>query len=99
MARTTDMTTGSPFKKILLFSLPIALSLMLQNLYSLGDSLIVSLSLGSDAATGVNLTGSLTFLILGCGQGLSAGFGKPSSPPFWRSEEKPSILPVKSLCV
>ena len=75
MAKTTDMTTGSPFKRILIFAIPIALGFMLQNLYSLGDSLIVSLALGNEAVTGVNLTGSLNFLIIGCGQGLSAGFG------------------------
>lgn len=75
MAKTIDMTTGSPFKRILIFALPIALGFMLQNLYSIGDSIIVSLALGTEAVTGVNLTGSLNFLILGCGQGLSAGFG------------------------
>ena len=36
MAKTTDMTMGSPFKRILIFAIPIALGFMLQNLYSLG---------------------------------------------------------------
>ena len=70
-----DMTTGSPFKKILIFSLPIAFGLMFQNLYTLGDSLIVSLSRGQNAVTGLNLTESLSFLILGFGSGIAAGFG------------------------
>lgn len=75
MKKTTDMTTGSPFKKIMLFSLPIAFGLMLQNLYTLGDTLIVSLSRGQEAVTGLNLTESLSFLILGFGSGIAAGFG------------------------
>ena len=75
MQKNVDMTTGSSFKKILLFSLPTALGLMLQNLYTLGDTLIVSLSRGKEAATGVNLTESLSFLILGFGSGIAAGFG------------------------
>lgn len=75
MQKTMDMTTGSPFKKILIFSLPIAFGLMFQNLYTLGDSLIVSLSRGQNAVTGLNLTESLSFLILGFGSGIAAGFG------------------------
>lgn len=75
MAKTVDMTKGSPFKLLAKFSLPIALGLVLQQLYSLGDAFIVSLSLGANATTGVNLTGSLSFLLQGFAIGLSAGFG------------------------
>ncbi|MBO5286318.1 MAG: polysaccharide biosynthesis C-terminal domain-containing protein [Clostridia bacterium] len=73
--KVIDMTVGSPFKNIILFAIPIALGFMLQNLYSLGDVLIVSHSLNANAATGVNLTGSITFLVLGFSAGLSSGFG------------------------
>ncbi len=75
MRKTVDMTKGSPFKLLLAFSLPIALGFVLQQLYSLGDSFIVSLSLGYNAVTGVNITGSMTFMVLGFAQGISAGFG------------------------
>ena len=75
MTKTVDMTTGSAFRKIFFFSIPIAIGYFLQQLYALGDSLIVSLSRGADATTGVNLTGTLTFLILGFAQGISVGFG------------------------
>lgn len=75
MKKVIDMTEGSPYKSIFRFTVPIVLSLILQNLYSLGDSLIVSLSRGSNAATGVNLTAALSFLVLGFGQGIAAGFG------------------------
>ena len=75
MAKVVDMTTGSAFKKIFFFSIPIAVGYFLQQLYALGDSLIVSLSRGAEATTGINLTGTLTFLILGFAQGISVGFG------------------------
>jgi Na+-driven multidrug efflux pump len=75
MKKVVDMTTGSPYRQILVFAIPLALSFMLQNLYAVGDVLIVSLSLGSVAATGVNLTASMVFLVLGFAQGVAAGFG------------------------
>ena len=75
MSKAIDMTKGSPFKSIFRFALPIGLGFALQNLYGLGDSLIVSLSRGANASTGVNLTGSITFLTLGFAQGITAGFG------------------------
>ena len=70
-----DMTVGLPFKNVLIFSIPIMLGLVLQNAYAMGDSLIVSLSRGADAATGINITGSINFMVLGFSQGISAGFG------------------------
>ncbi len=75
MAKNTDMTTGSPFKKIFFFALPLALGHLLQTLYALGDTLIVSLARGENAVTGINVTGSLIFLVNGFAQGLTAGFG------------------------
>jgi Na+-driven multidrug efflux pump len=65
MTKVTDMTTGSPFKKIFLFALPLALGHMLQTLYALGDTLIVSLSRGEFVVTGINVTSSLIFLVNG----------------------------------
>ncbi|MBR3864285.1 MAG: polysaccharide biosynthesis C-terminal domain-containing protein [Clostridia bacterium] len=75
MAKNIDMTTGSPFKKIFLFALPVAIGYVLQNFYSLGDSIIVSLARGENAVTGINITSSLIFLVNGFAQGMSAGFG------------------------
>ena len=75
MKKVIDMTVGSPFKNIFKFAIPIGLGFALQHLYTLGDALIVSLSLGSNAATGVNLTGTIVFFILGFAQGITAGFG------------------------
>ena len=75
MAKNIDMTTGSPFKKIFAFALPVAIGYILQNFYSLGDSIVVSLARGENAVTGINVTTSLIFLVNGFAQGISAGFG------------------------
>ena len=73
--KVIDMTKGSPFRIILVFAIPIALGFALQQLYIIGDSLIVSLSLGANATTGVNLTGTFVFLVQGFAQGITAGMG------------------------
>ena len=75
MKKHIDMTVGSPFKIILLFTLPLVCNYVLQQLYALADSMIVALTLNKEAVTGINLTGSLSFLVLGFANGCSAGFG------------------------
>ena len=46
---TRDMTQGSPWKLILQFSIPTALGLVFQQLYSMADTVIVGRTLGVDA--------------------------------------------------
>ena len=75
MKKTVDMTVGNPTKTIILFTLPIILNYVFQQFYALADTAIVSLALGSDAMTGVNVTGPISFLMLGFSQGCSSGFG------------------------
>ena len=59
-----DMTQGSIFKNIIGFSIPLLISSIFQQLYSVIDTIIVSRSLGSDALAGIGATGQLTFLVL-----------------------------------
>lgn len=75
MRKKTNMTVGSPFKLLLFFTFPIICNYTVQQFYSLADSAMVAAALGDDAVTGVNLTGSLSFLVLGFANGCSAGFG------------------------
>ena len=77
-----DMTTGDPIKRILKFFLPVMLGNLLQQFYSMADSMIVSRYLGVDAFSGVSATGSLNFLILGFALGLCSGFAIPVSQEF-----------------
>ena len=79
---TRDMTTGSPWKLILQFSIPTALGLIFQQLYSMADTVIVGRTLGVDALAAVGSTGSLSFLIIGFMSGVCSGFSIPVSQYF-----------------
>ena len=66
---TTDLTTGRPLWRILVFALPLVLGTVFQQLYSFADTVIVGRCLGTDALAAVGSTYSLNFLILGFIQG------------------------------
>jgi len=72
-----DLTTGSPIKKILLFSLPLVVGTLFQQLYSFVDTIMVGRLISSDALAAVGTTYPLNFLILGFLQGSCVGFGIP----------------------
>ncbi|MGV3011123.1 MATE family efflux transporter [Streptococcus thoraltensis] len=68
-----DLTKGNPIKVILLFTIPLLIGSFFQLAYNFADSMIVGQTLGKEAFASVGATGSLTFLILGFAQGLTAG--------------------------
>ncbi len=74
MARTKNMTAGNPVKLLLSFALPILAGNMLQQLYSLIDSLIIGRLLGVTALTAVNASGWLDWAVLSLPMGLAQGF-------------------------
>ena len=53
---TKDMTTGSPMKLILGFSLPLLFGFLFQQFYSVVDTVIVGQFLGMNALAGVGAT-------------------------------------------
>lgn len=68
-----DMTEGPLFKKILLFSLPLMASSLLQLLYNAADIIIVGRYVGKGALAAVGATGTLIGLIINFFIGLSTG--------------------------
>lgn len=72
-----NLTTGNPLKQILLFSIPLVLGTLFQQLYSFVDTIMVGRFIGENALAGVGATYSLHFLILGFVQGACVGFGIP----------------------
>lgn len=74
MARTKDMTVGSPFRLIMLFSLPIVAGNLLQQLYSLVDTLVVGQVEGVTALAAVSSSGWLDWMVLSLAMGLAQGF-------------------------
>lgn len=74
MAKTRDMTTGSPTRHLILFCLPIMAGNAFQQLYSLVDSFVVG-QVSVDALTAVASAGWLDWLVLSLAVGLAQGFG------------------------
>ena len=79
---TKDMTTGNPLKLILLFTIPVIIGNIFQQLYNMADAIIVGRFLGADALAAVGSVGSLMFLILGFANGIAQGFGVAVSHAF-----------------
>lgn len=70
-----DMTTGPFFKKIILFSIPLIFTGLLQLVYNTADTVIVGRFAGKQALAAVGSTGSLVALILNVFMGLAMGAG------------------------
>lgn len=79
---TKDMTTGHPLKLILLFTIPVMIGNIVQQLYNMADAVIVGRFLGADALAAVGAVGSLMFLTLGFANGIAQGFGVAVSHAF-----------------
>ncbi len=69
-----DMTTGSPMKIILNFTLPIFIGNVFQQFYNMADAVIVGKFVGNKALAAVGSTGTIMFLIYGFVVGMTAGF-------------------------
>ncbi|MFG6383178.1 MAG: MATE family efflux transporter [Lachnospiraceae bacterium] len=85
---TKDMTTGSPWKIIIFFSIPILLGNLFQQFYNMVDAIIVGQFLGEDALAAVGCTGSIMFLVLGFAMGIAQGFGILISHAFGAKDEE-----------
>lgn len=77
-----EMTTGSPLRLILGFSLPLILGSLLQQTYNLIDAFIVGRWLGINDLGAVGASTSVIFLIIGFCLGCCCGFGIPVAQMF-----------------
>ncbi len=84
---TKNLTEGKPLHLILGFAIPVLLSLLFQQFYSLVDTMIVGKTLGSDALAAVGSTGSLNFMVIGFCSGVCAGFAIPMAQSFGAKDE------------
>ena len=69
----TDMTKGTPWKAILMFTLPMLLGNIAQQLYSTVDSIVVGKYIGDGALASVGSTLPLLNMLLVLFMGISAG--------------------------
>lgn len=68
-----DLSEGNVVKQLILFSLPVLLSNLIQSLYSTVDMLVVGQFAGEVSMSGVNIGGQVSFLITNMVFGLSVG--------------------------
>ena len=68
-----DLVQGSVIKQLILFSMPILLSNLIQTLYSVADMIIVGQECGAASMAGVNIGSQVTFVITNMVFGLSIG--------------------------
>lgn len=107
MARTKDMTVGSPFRLILTFCLPIIMGNLLQQVYSLVDTLVIGRVEGVTALAAVSSAGWPDWAILSIAIGLAEGFaiqiaqsfGAGDVPTLRRAEGQSILLAVASVLV
>ncbi len=85
---TKDMTTGSPLRIILLFSIPVLLGNLFQQFYNMVDTIIVGRYLGEEVSPPSAPTGCLMFLVLGFANGIAQGFGVMVSHAFGAKDFK-----------
>ncbi|MBP3913193.1 MAG: MATE family efflux transporter [Lachnospiraceae bacterium] len=71
--QTVDMTTGEPWQKILIFTLPMLLGNIAQQLYNTVDSIVVGRYVGDNALAAVGSAGPIINLLLVLFIGVSMG--------------------------
>ena len=70
-----DMTTGSVYKLLISFSIPMLIGNIFQQIYNTIDSMVVGKHVGTKALAAVGATGSLNFLFFSLCIGLTGGIG------------------------
>ncbi|WP_066583459.1 MATE family efflux transporter [Cellulomonas timonensis] len=76
------LTTGSPWRVVLAFAVPLLIGNVVQQLYQVVDAIVVGRVIGVDALAAVGATGSFLFLLLGFAWGLTNGFAIPTAQAF-----------------
>ena len=77
-----DMTQGSPWKRIMEFSIPMLLGNLAQQLYNTADTVIVGMYVGDNALSAVGSASPILNLLLALFVGISTGAGIVVSQAF-----------------
>ena len=83
-----DLTKGNIIKNILLFSIPILLSYLLQQVYTISDAAICGQFLNANEVAGINNTSNLVFMVLQFAIGITSGFSVITSTLFGHHNEE-----------
>lgn len=79
---TKNLTVGSPVRLIILFTVPLLVGNLFQQLYAVTDAVVVGRLVGVEALAAVGASGSLQFLLFGFAMGASAGLAIPVARAF-----------------
>lgn len=82
------MTSGTPWKHILKFAMPVLAGSLLQQLYNTVDTIIVGNFASEQALAAVGTTGSFAFFLMAIAIGFSAGNGVLVAQHFGAGDEK-----------
>ncbi len=81
------MTEGSTVRLLILFSIPMLIGNLFQQVYNLVDSIIVGQYVGADAFAAIGATNSLTFLFFALCNGIGSGGGIITAQFFGKNAE------------
>lgn len=74
-----NLTIGSPLRLIVVFTLPLLVGNLFQQMYAITDTIVVGRMISVDALAAVGASGSLQFLLFGFAMGASTGLAIPVS--------------------
>lgn len=86
--KTTNLSQGNPTKVLILFALPMILSITLQQVYNIADSAIAGNFIDSNALAAVSISYPITMIYLSIATGLGVGIGVVTSKFFGASDFK-----------
>ncbi len=69
-----DMTSGTPWKQLLVFALPLMIGNVFQQLYTVMDSVIVGQGIGVNALAALGAADWFNWMVVGLATGFSQGF-------------------------
>lgn len=73
----SSLLIGSPYKKIIRFTIPLLIGNLIQQFYYAADAYIVSRNLGINAFAGISSTNGIVLLVIGFIQGMTVGLSNP----------------------
>lgn len=74
MTQTKEMTTGTPWKLILVFALPLMVGNVFQQLYTVIDTMVVGRGIGVEALAALGAADWTSWMIVGLMSGATQGF-------------------------
>ncbi|WRS30679.1 MATE family efflux transporter [Actinomycetaceae bacterium MB13-C1-2] len=89
-----NLTSGTPWKVIVIFAVPLLIGNVVQQLYQVIDAMVVGQHLGVNSLAAVGATGAMMFLLIGFAWGMTTGFAIPTAQAFGAGDMKAVRLSV-----